>query len=144
MAGYLDDLTQTAAAFADGYFRTGDLATVRNDGYVQLVGRSKDVISRGGNKIAPLEIEHLFAQHQGVLAALAFGVPDDRLGESLHLMVVARDGSLSEGDLREWAKSRLERFRTPDVFHFVEALPAGRTGKADRAAARMYLSRRES
>jgi len=141
MAGYLDDSTQTAAAFVDGYFRTGDLATVRNDGYVQLVGRSKDVISRGGNKIAPLEIENLFAQHEGVLAALAFGAPDDRLGESLHLMVVARDRSLSEHDLREWAKNRLERFKTPDLFHFVDALPAGPTGKADRAAARMSLKR---
>jgi len=141
MAGYLDDSTQTAAAFVDGYFRTGDLATIRNDGYVQLVGRSKDVISRGGNKIAPLEIENLFAQHEGVLAALAFGAPDDRLGESLHLMVVARDRSLSERDLREWAKNRLERFKTPDLFHFVDALPAGSTGKADRAAARMSLKR---
>ena len=139
MAGYLDEPDQTATAFVDGYFRTGDLAMVRSDGYVQLVGRSKEVISRGGNKIAPLEIENLFAQHEGVLAALAFGAPDDRLGESLHLMVVARDRSLSERDLREWAKNRLERFKTPDFFHFVDALPAGPTGKADRAAARMFL-----
>jgi acyl-CoA synthetase (AMP-forming)/AMP-acid ligase II len=99
------------------------------------------VISRGGNKIGPLEIEHLFAQHEGVLATLAFGAPDDRLGERLHLMAVARDRSLSERDLREWAKNRLERFKIPDVFHFVDALPAGRTGKADRAAARMSLNR---
>lgn len=141
MAGYLDDPTQTAAAFVDGYFRTGDLAIVRCDGYVQLVGRSKDVISRGGNKIAPLQIENLFAQHDGVRAALAFGVPDDRLGERLHVMIVARDGSLSECALREWAKDRLERFKTPDFFHFVDALPAGPTGKADRAAARTSLKR---
>jgi acyl-CoA synthetase (AMP-forming)/AMP-acid ligase II len=139
MAGYLDDPAQSAGAFVDGYFRTGDLATVRSDGYVQLVGRSKDVVSRGGNKIAPLEIENLFAQHESVLAALAFGVPDQRLGESLHLMIIARDRNLSERDLREWAKDRLERFKIPDVFHFVETLPAGRTGKADRGAARMSL-----
>ena len=56
-------------------------------------------------------------------------------------MVVARDRSLSEHDLREWAKNRLERFKTPDSFHFVDALPAGPTGKADRAAARMSLKR---
>jgi len=141
MAGYLDEPTQTAAAFVDGYFRTGDLARVRSDGYVQLVGRSKDVISRGANKIAPLEIENFFAQHAGVLAAIAFGAPDDRLGESLHLMVVARDRSLSECDLRAWAQNRLERFKTPDFFHFVDALPAGPTGKADRATARMSLKR---
>ncbi|MFT4096598.1 MAG: fatty acid--CoA ligase family protein, partial [Rhodoblastus sp.] len=143
MAGYLDDPAQTAAAFADGYFRTGDLATIRADGAVQLVGRSKDVVSRGGNKIAPLEIENLFAQHQGVAAVLAFGAPDARLGENLHLMIVARDPQLGEADLRAWAKDRLERFKTPDAFHFVDALPAGRTGKADRAAARLLLEKRE-
>lgn len=142
MAGYLDDPAQTAAAFVDGYFRTGDLATLRADGYVELVGRSKDVVSRGGNKIVPLEIENLFAQHSGVVAVLAFGAPDERLGESLHLMVVARDPALSEADLRVWAKDRLERFKTPDVFHFVAALPAGRTGKADRGAARLSIERR--
>lgn len=142
MAGYLDDPTLTAAAFSDGYFRTGDLATIRADGAVQLVGRSKDVVSRGGNKIAPLEIENIFAQHERVAAVLAFGAPDARLGESLHLMVVARDPGLSEADLRAWAKDRLERFKTPDVFHFVDALPSGRTGKADRAAARLLLETR--
>lgn len=144
MSGYLDDPVQTAAAFADGYFRTGDLATLRDDGYVRLVGRSKDVVSRGGNKIAPLEIENLFAQHEDVLAALAFGAPDERLGECLHLMVVARNPSLSERDLRDWAQGRLERFKTPDVFHFVETLPAGRTGKADRAVARESVRRSAS
>lgn len=145
MSAYLDDAAQTAAAFADGgYFRTGDLATMRDGGHVQLVGRSKDVVSRGGNKIAPLEIENLFARHEGVAAVLAFGMPDDRLGESLHLMIVARDQSLSERDLRAWAKDRLERFKTPDAFHFVETLPAGRTGKVDRAAARLSLSKRGS
>lgn len=144
MAGYLDDSDQTAAAFVDGFFRTGDLATVRDDGYVQLVGRSKDVISRGGNKIAPLEVESLFAGHEGVSATLAFGVPDDRLGERIHLMVVARDRNLTEDELREWAKTRLERYKTPDVFHFVAELPAGRTGKADRAAARMSLKQSTS
>ena len=141
MAGYLDDPAQTAAAFAGDYFSTGDLATLRADGFVQLVGRSKDVVSRGGNKIAPLEIENVFARHDAVDGVLAFGMPDERLGESLHLMVVRRDTRLTESDLRTWAKDRLERFKTPDVFHFVPALPAGRTGKADRAAARHALTK---
>jgi long-chain acyl-CoA synthetase len=143
MLGYLDDTALTAAAFEGCYFRTGDLAKVLESGYVQLVGRSKHVVSRGGNKITPLEIENVFAQHEGVMAVLAFGMPDERLGESLHVMVVPRDWNLSEDDLRAWAKERLERFKTPDVFHFVEALPAGRTGKADRAAARLTLRTRD-
>jgi len=139
MLGYLDDTPLTAAAFDGCYFRTGDLAKVLESGYVQLVGRSKDVVSRGGNKIAPLEIENLFAQHESVMAVLAFGMPDERHGETLHVMVVPRKPDLSEDDLRAWSKERLERFKTPDVFHFVDALPAGRTGKADRAAARLTL-----
>jgi long-chain acyl-CoA synthetase len=139
MLGYLDDATLTAAAFEGCYLRTGDLAKVLESGYVQLVGRSKDIVSRGGNKIAPLEIENLFAQHESVMAVLAFGMPDERLGETLHVMVVPRDCALSENDLRAWSKERLERFKTPDVFHFVDALPAGRSGKADRATARLTL-----
>lgn len=139
MLGYLDDPTLTTAAFAGEYFRTGDLAKLLENGCVQLVGRSKEIVSRGGNKIAPLEIENLFTQHACVAAALAFGVPDERLGETLHLMVVARDPRLSETDLRVWAKTRLERFKIPDTIHIVETLPAGRTGKADRAAARRAL-----
>jgi len=139
MLGYLDDSALTAAAFDGCYFRTGDLAKVVESGYVQLVGRSTDVVSRGGNKIAPLEIENLFAQHESVTAVLAFGMPDERLGESLHVMVVPRDRDLNEDDLRAWSKERLEKFKTPDVFHFVDALPAGRSGKADRAAARLTL-----
>jgi acyl-CoA synthetase (AMP-forming)/AMP-acid ligase II len=137
MLGYLDDLRLTEQAFEDGYFKTGDLALLREDGYVQLVGRSKDIVSRGGNKIGPLEIENLFARHEAVAAALAFGMPDERLGESLHLMIVRRDPRLTEGDLREWARERIERFKLPDAILFVDTLPIGRTGKADRAAARL-------
>jgi acyl-CoA synthetase (AMP-forming)/AMP-acid ligase II len=80
------------------------MAASRLSARLAFVGRSQDELSRGGNKIAPLEIENLFAQHEGVLATLAFGAPDDRLGESLDLMVVARNRSLSEGGLRECAK----------------------------------------
>lgn len=140
MSGYLDDPGQTAAVFDDGYFRTGDLVSEREDGYVELVGRSKDIVSRGGNKIAPLEIENVFVQHGGVAAALVFGMPDDKLGERLHMMVVSRDPTLDEMQLRAWSAERLERFKIPNVIHFVGSLPVGRTGKADRAAARTELS----
>src|ERR1700733_7913380 len=99
MLGYLDDPDQTAESFSGEYFRTGDLATVREDGYVQLVGRLKDIVSRGGNKIAPLEVEAVFARHEGIHSVLAFGVPDERLGESLHLMVVRTNLDLTEQDL---------------------------------------------
>ncbi|MGN6572634.1 MAG: class I adenylate-forming enzyme family protein [Pseudolabrys sp.] len=139
MLGYLDDPALTQGAFAGDYFRTGDLACLRDDGLVELVGRSKDIISRGGNKIGPLEIENVFTRQAGVAAALAFGVPDERLGECLHLMIVRRDGALSEDALRDWASPQIERYKLPDAIHFVDTLPVGRTGKADRGAARLAL-----
>jgi long-chain acyl-CoA synthetase len=142
MLGYLDDPLLTEKAFESGYFKTGDLAALGEDGYVRLVGRSKDIVSRAGNKIGPLEVENLFAQHEGVAAALAFGMPDERLGESLHVMIVRRDPWLIESNLREWSRERIERFKVPDAIHFVDTLPVGRTGKADRAAARLALQQR--
>jgi long-chain acyl-CoA synthetase len=100
---------------------------------VQLIGRSKDIVSRGGMKIAPLEIDNLLAEHPGVVAALCAGVPDERLGECIHAVVVPRAGAHLTADLlRAWMLERTEKFKVPDAFHFAEALPAGPTGKADR------------
>jgi long-chain acyl-CoA synthetase len=141
MLGYLDDPLLTEQVFEDNYFKTGDLALLRQEGYVRLVGRSKDMILRGGNKIGPLEIENVFAQHERVAAVLAFGMRDERLGETLHLMIVSRDPRPTESELREWASERIERFKSPDAIHFVDTLPVGRTGKADRTAAQAALQR---
>ncbi len=138
MAGYLDRPDLDAAAFLDGYFRSGDLARQDREGRLQLVGRAKDIVSRGGNKIAPLEIERLFQQHPAVSAALACGLPDPRLGESLHLLVVAQ-APLTPDELRGWAAGRLERWKLPDRIHLAESLPVGRTGKADRGALAQQL-----
>jgi acyl-CoA synthetase (AMP-forming)/AMP-acid ligase II len=135
MLGYLDDPDLTHASFADGYFKTGDLARVTASGNVALVGRAKDIVSRGGHKIAPLEIDNLIAGHPDVAAALCAGVPDERLGEVIHAVVVPRGGcSLDEAALRAWLLTRTERFKVPDVFHVRDALPVGSTGKADRRA----------
>ena len=135
MLGYLDDPQLTAASFADGYFKTGDLARRRPDGFIELVGRAKDIISRGGVKIAPLEIDNLLAEHPDVAAALCAGVADERLGEVIHAVVVPRPGAhLDTAALRDWMLARTERYKVPDVFHVRDALPAGATGKADRRA----------
>ena len=135
MLGYLDDPAFTVASFADGFFRTGDLARVTEGGYVELIGRAKDIISRGGIKIAPLEIDHLLSEHPAVAAALCAGVPDERLGEAVHAVVVRRAGAdLDSATLRTWMLTRTERFKVPDVFYFRDALPSGPTGKADRRA----------
>jgi long-chain acyl-CoA synthetase len=135
MLGYLDNPALTETSFDGGYFKTGDLARMTADGAVALIGRAKDIISRGGNKIAPLEIDNLLAQHPEIAAALCAGVADERLGEVIHAVVVTRAGArLDAADLRDWLLARTERFKVPDVFHFRDALPSGSSGKADRRA----------
>jgi long-chain acyl-CoA synthetase len=137
MNGYLDDPELTRAAFADGYFRTGDLARARADGCIELAGRIKDLINRGGAKVSPLELDHLLAAHPAVAAALTAGVPDPILGECIHALVVPRtNAEIDEKKLREWVATRIEKFKWPDVYHFGDQLPIGGTGKVDRNALR--------
>jgi acyl-CoA synthetase (AMP-forming)/AMP-acid ligase II len=142
MNGYLDEPELTRAAFADGYFRTGDLARAREDGRVELAGRIKDIIIRGGANVSPLELDHLLAEHPDVAAALTAGVPDPMVGERIHALVVPRaNASIGETDLRQWIAGRVERFKWPDVYHFGRELPTGRTGKVDRGALREQVLR---
>lgn len=140
MNGYLDAEELTREAFAEGYFRTGDLARVREGDVVELVGRAKEIISRGGNKIAPLEVERMLVLHPGVAEALVTGVPDARLGERIHALIVARPGnSPSAEELRRWSADRMEKYKLPDVWHFGADLPLGRTGKVDRGRLRELI-----
>jgi long-chain acyl-CoA synthetase len=137
MSGYLDRPALTAAAFDGDWFRTGDIARTREGGVVELLGRAKELISRGGVKISPLEIEQILARHPDIAEALVAGIPDPLMGERIHALVVMRPGALVDEDaLRAWAGKWLEKFRIPDVFHFGTALPLGRTGKADRGRLR--------
>lgn len=140
MNGYLDAPELTAAAFDDGYFRTGDLARVRADGVVELVGRAKEIVNRAGAKISPLEIEQVFAQCAGVAGVLATGVPDATLGERLHVLLVpVTDAVLDAAALRTHAATHLEKFKQPDRYYCAADLPLGRTGKADRGALRALI-----
>jgi acyl-CoA synthetase (AMP-forming)/AMP-acid ligase II len=144
MNGYLDAPELTAAAFQGEWFRTGDIAREREDGVVELTGRAKELISRGGNKISPLELEQVFAAHPDVAGAMAAGAADPILGERIHVLVVPRPGrTLTQETLRLHAASRLPKFRQPDVYYIADALPLGRTGKADRGALRAMIERGE-
>lgn len=133
MSGYLDAPALTAAAYCDGWFRTGDLAREVGDAVVELMGRSKEIISRGGNKVTPGEIEQSLCSHPDVAAAMAVGGDDPILGERIHALVVARAGAtLDIAVLKRHLRTGLERFKHPDVYYLAAALPLGRTGKADR------------
>ncbi|MGU3543402.1 class I adenylate-forming enzyme family protein [Methylobacterium sp. A52T] len=134
MLGYLDGAELTRSALEADHFRTGDLARLRQDGHVELVGRSKEIVARGGNKIAPMEIENALCAHPDIAAALCAGVSDPRLGEAIHAVVVLKpDRALSADELRRWASAHLERYKVPDVIVFSDTLPSGATGKASRA-----------
>jgi long-chain acyl-CoA synthetase len=140
MRGYLDAPELTAASFRDRWFRTGDLAEVTADGVVRLVGRRKELINRAGNKISPIEIERAFLTHPAIAEALATGLPDERLGEAIHLLVVPLPGTdPSTAELRAWAAGRLETFKLPDAIHLGPEIPTGTTGKADRAQLKAVL-----
>ncbi|MGH8720453.1 MAG: class I adenylate-forming enzyme family protein [Burkholderiales bacterium] len=131
MNGYLGQ-PELSPIDAEGWLATGDLARERDPGVVEIAGRKKELIVRGGNKIAPQEIEFALGAHPRVAAALAVGRPDARLGQRIHALVVPRDAGLTVTELRGFLRERLDRFKQPDVFYFSRELPAGRTGKADR------------
>ena len=142
MNGYLDQPELTRAAFADGYFRTGDMARLKPDGTPELVGRSKDLIVRGGAKVSPLELDGVLAQHPASAAALTVGVADDIAGERIHVLIVPRAEPIDEKELRRWVAERVEAYKRPDVYHFGAELPLGRTGKVDRDALRRSLNKK--
>lgn len=141
MTGYLDDPSATSAALVGEWLRTGDLAIRRPGGLHELIGRATQLIVRGGIKISPLEIENVFSAYPDCSNVVAVGLPDDVLGERMHLVVTARAGRhVDPVEVRRWGRTQIEPAKLPDRVHVVDELPVGVTGKTDRAATRAYLS----
>ncbi len=134
MRGYYKDPAGTAAALdAEGWLHTGDLAHQDEDGYFFVVGRSKELIIKGGMNIAPKQIDEILESHPAVLEAAAVGVPDRYVGEDVVAFAVLRDGmKCDEGELLSFCESRLGHFKTPSRIHFVRDLPKGPSGKVQR------------
>jgi long-chain acyl-CoA synthetase len=134
MRGYYKDEAATRAAFTpDGWLRTGDLGHRDADGFFFVTGRIKELIIKGGENIAPREIDEALLGHPAVLEAAAVGVPDRHYGQEIMACIVVRPGHVcSEADLRAFAEMRLGRYKTPKLFRFVEALPRGPSGKVQR------------
>jgi acyl-CoA synthetase (AMP-forming)/AMP-acid ligase II/acyl carrier protein len=133
-AGYLDNPDANKASFHDGWFRTGDLGKFDADGYLTLVSRIKEIINRGGEKIAPREIEEVILSHPDVAEAAAFPVPDKSLGEEIGCAVVLKPGAkTTPRSLREFAGRHLAYFKLPRHLLVVDAIPKGATGKVQRA-----------
>ncbi len=132
--GYLDDAQATAEAFfPGGWYRTGDLGHVDAEGYLFVSGRVREMINRGGEKIAPSEIDDVLRAHPAVADAAAFGLPHARLGEEAAAAVVLREpGALSARAVRRWAASRLSLHKVPHRIWFVADLPRTGSGKVQR------------
>jgi acyl-CoA synthetase (AMP-forming)/AMP-acid ligase II len=132
--GYLDDPEANAAAFLpDGWFRTGDVGYLDADGYLFTTGRQNEIINRGGEKIAPLEIDRALLAHPALREAAAFSVPDARLGEDVVAAVVfAPAAQASVRELRMWMLERLSPFKTPRRVWTVDSLPRTGSGKVQR------------
>lgn len=134
MLGYWNDASATARAVdAARWMHTGDLATMDEEGYVNIVGRIKDMIIRGGENIYPREVEEFLYTHPAIQEAQVIGVPSERYGEEVMVWVVLRPGaSLSEEDLRAFCKNKIATFKIPRFVKFVDSYPMTVTGKIQK------------
>jgi fatty-acyl-CoA synthase len=134
MLGYWGDEAATALAIdEDGWMHSGDLSTMDEDGYVNIVGRIKDMVIRGGENIYPREIEEFLLTIEGVSDAYVIGVPSERYGEEVMAWVKLRDGVLRTGDeLREACEGRIATYKIPRYWKFVDSFPMTVTGKVQK------------
>jgi acyl-CoA synthetase (AMP-forming)/AMP-acid ligase II/acyl carrier protein len=132
-AGYQNNPTANESAFTNGWFRTGDQGYMDEQGYLFISGRLKEIINRGGEKIAPREIDELFLSHPAVKQAVAFAAPHHTLGEDVAAAVILQPGhSISERELRAFAFEHLADYKVPSQVLIVDEIPKGPTGKLQR------------
>ncbi len=139
MLGYWDDPDKTAEAVdADGWMHTGDLAVMRDDGYVNIVGRSKDMVIRGGENVYPREVEEFLHTHPDVADVQVVGVPDPRYGEELCAWVRLREGAepLTVEAVRAFCAGRLAHYKVPRYVRVVDEFPMTVTGKVRKVEMR--------
>ncbi|AVO51092.1 AMP-binding protein [Melaminivora suipulveris] len=134
MHGYWGDAAKTREAIdAQGFMHTGDLATMDEDGYVNIVGRIKDMVIRGGENLYPREIEEFLYRHPQVQDVQVVGVPDSRLGEELCAWIIAKPGAApTEADIREFCKGQIAHYKVPRYIRFVQEFPMTVTGKIQK------------
>src|SRR5205814_6920377 len=120
-----------AAAFTNGWFRTGDRGVLDGDGYLTLIGRIKELINRGGEKISPLEVDAALLAHPAVAEAASFAAPDAKYGEEVHAAVVLK-GRATPAEIQAFCGKRLADFKVPKVIHVTDTVPRTATGKIQR------------
>lgn len=128
--GYKNNEEANKSAFLFGWFHTGDIGYFDSDGYLHLVGRIKELINRGGEKISPIEVDAVLLGHQDVAQAVAFGVPDQKYGEEIHCAIIPREGSnIDAEEVLKYCKTNLTSFKVPKKVFITDSLPKTATGK---------------
>jgi long-chain acyl-CoA synthetase len=137
MAGYWNRPDETVKVMtADGFFKSGDIGTMDERGYVKIVDRKKDMILVSGFNVYPNELEGVIAGHPGVLECAVVGVPDEHSGEAVKVFVVRRDPALTESALMEYCKTQFTGYKKPKYIEFRDELPKTNVGKILRRALR--------
>jgi len=133
--GYENNPEANASAFVNGWFRTGDEGFLDEDCYLHLTGRLKDIIIRGGENVAPHEVDAVLLKHPAVAAAVTFGCAHPKLGEEVAAAVVLREGELvAESALINYCREALAEYKCPNKIYLVKSIPTTATGKVQRRA----------
>ena len=133
MKGYWGSRFKTRESIQDGWMHTGDLATMDEDGYIKVVGRSKDMVIRGGENIYPVEIENYLYRHPKISDVQIVGVPDKKYGEVLAAWIIKKkDVELTEEEVKQFCKENIAHYKIPQYFRFVEEYPMTITGKIQK------------
>ncbi|KAG2677317.1 hypothetical protein I3760_12G091600 [Carya illinoinensis] len=131
--GYKHNPEANKGAFTFGWFHTGDVGYLDSDGYLHLVGRIKELINRGGEKISPIEVDAVLLSHPEIAQGVAFGVPDDKYGEEINCAVIPReDSKIDEAEVLQFCKKNLAAFKVPKKVFITDDLPKTATGKIQR------------
>jgi acyl-CoA synthetase (AMP-forming)/AMP-acid ligase II len=138
MRGYRNDPDANASAFIDGWFRTGDTGAMDGDGYLTLIGHTKELINRGGEKISPGDVEAVLLEHPAVAEAAVFGVSDAKYGEEIWAAVVLRSAAEPQ-QLEAFCSTRLADFKVPKLIRVISAMPKNATGKIQRRDLAAFL-----
>ncbi|WP_227430636.1 AMP-binding protein [Psychrobacter sp. I-STPA6b] len=133
MKGYWGSRFKTKEAIQDGWMHTGDLAVMDEEGYIKIVGRSKDMVIRGGENIYPVEIENYLYRHPKIRDVQIVGVPDDHYGEVLAAWIIAKkDAELTEEEVKQFCRDNIAHYKVPKYYRFVEEYPMTITGKIQK------------
>jgi acyl-CoA synthetase (AMP-forming)/AMP-acid ligase II len=138
---YFGDPEATAEMWKEGWLVTGDLGRMDDEGYLYIVGRSKDIIIRGGHNVHATDVEHVLVQHPDVAEVAVVGAPHAVLGEDVAAFVVLHWGADLDGEgLRAYALENLADYKVPRQYHFVDELPRNATGKVIKTELRARLA----